>query len=257
MRDRMLWALKIAVLTYVGFGAVLYLAQRAFLYMPVGENPSRDVPVEWVDVDGAQLKVWTVVGSEPEAAVLYFGGNAEDVYYNAGDFRQHLPDATAYLVNYRGYGGSSGSPSEAALFADALALFDRLAERHARIAVVGRSLGSGIAVYLASQRPVHRLVLVTPHDSVLALAERHYPVYPVRLMLKDRYESVAYAADVAAPVLLLVAQNDGLIPPEHAQRLADALPAELVNRVEIHGSGHNGISGHPAYWTAIRTFLAR
>ena len=214
----MFWALKIAVLVYVGIGAVLYVAQRSFLYLPVSENPAEDTPVEWVEVDGAELKVWAVAGTQPELAVIYFGGNAEDVYYNAEDFRQHLPEATAYLVNYRGYGGSSGSPSEAALFADALALFDRLAARHERIAVVGRSLGSGIATYLASQRPVHRLVLVTPHDSVLALAQKHYPVYPVSLMLKDRYESVRYAADIDMPVLLLVAQNDTLIPPAHAQR---------------------------------------
>lgn len=250
----MLWVLKISLLVYAGFGVFLYFAQRSFMYMPVAENKADDTPFEFVEVDGARLKLW-VVGEPAEEAVIYFGGNAEDVYYNADDFRRHLPSKTVYLVNYRGYGGSSGSPSEEALFADALQLFDRIAQRHARVSVIGRSLGSGVATYLASRRPVVRSVLVTPHDSALAIARRMYPWYPVGWMLKDRYDSVAHADAVTAPVLLVLAENDTLIPNEHSYRLAAAFDDPAVETVVIDGAGHNGISGHQHYWPAIAGFL--
>lgn len=250
----MLWVLKISLLAYAGFGIFLYFAQRSFMYMPVAENPAADTPFEYVDVDGERLKVW-VVGAPGDHAVIYFGGNAEDVYYNADDFSRHLPGHAVYLVNYRGYGGSSGSPSEAALFADALRLFDWIEQRHANVAVIGRSLGSGVATYLASRRPVTRSVLVTPHDSALAIARRMYPWYPVGWMLKDRYESVAHASTVAGPVLLVLAEHDTLIPNEHSYRLADAFEDQAVDTVVIDGAGHNGISGHQRYWQAVAGFL--
>lgn len=252
--SRVFWVLKISLLVYAGFGVFLYFAQRSFMYMPVAEHVADDTPAEYVDVDGARLKVW-VVGEPADDAVIYFGGNAENVYYNADDFRRHQPGKTVYLVNYRGYGGSTGSPTEAALFGDAVALFDRIAPRHERVSVIGRSLGSGVATYLASRRPVARSVLVTPHDSALAIARRMYPWYPVGWMLKDRYDSVAHAASVTGPVLLVLAANDTLVPNEHSYRLADAFDDEAVETIVIDGAGHNGISAHERYWLAIAEFL--
>lgn len=254
MLKQVLWVVKLSLLVYIGFGAMLYVMQRSFIYLPTGENPSTDVPSERLAVDGTELKLWRV-GDHADHAVIYFGGNAEDVYYNADDFSEHMPDTTAYLVNYRGYGGSTGTPSEAALFADAEAVFDVLASRHKRVSVIGRSLGSGIATYLASVRPVHRVVLVTPHDSVQAIAEKQYPFYPVGLMLKDKYESVRYAQDIEAHVLLVIAERDTLIPPEHSYRLAKAFDANLVSHIELTGAGHNDLSRHTGYWSSIALFL--
>ena len=250
----LLWTLKIGLLVYIGFGALLYFAQRSMLYLPVAENPAEDVKIERLPIEEGSLKLW-VLEPEQDHAVIYFGGNAEDVYWNAADFRASLPAHAAYLVNYRGYGGSTGSPSEEALFADALRIFDELRERHTKISVIGRSLGSGIAVYLASQRPVDRLVLVTAHDSALAIAKRLYPVYPVGLMLKDRYESVRYAADVSAPTLVVIAENDTMIPREHADNLAQAFADGQVEQLVIDNAGHNDISGHARYWKEIARFL--
>lgn len=252
----MLWLLKIGALSYLGFGALLYVGQRGMMYFPVTERSSSSLMAERLPVDGAELKVWVVNPGQAQGA-LYFGGNAEDVAYNAADFAAFLPGHTVYLVNYRGYGGSSGKPTETALFADALAAFDHFRARHDSLDVIGRSLGSGVAVYLASQRRVERLALVTPHDSALAVARRLYPVYPVKWMLKDRYESVRYAADVSAPVQLLVAENDQIIPREHAERLAAAFTEAPVQHVVIEGAGHNDISGHPSYWASLREFLDR
>ncbi|MCB1802811.1 MAG: alpha/beta fold hydrolase [Gammaproteobacteria bacterium] len=250
----MLWLLKVGLLAYAGFGALLYFGQRSMMYLPVGENPADDLSVEWVSADDARLKLW-VVGESADHAVIYFGGNAEDVYFNAAPLRQRLPGASVYLVNYRGYGGSSGEPSEAALFADALRVFDHVAARHARVSVVGRSLGSGVATFLAAQREVHRLVLVTPPDSALAIAQRLYPVYPMRLMLKDRFESTRHAATVRAPVLVLVAADDTLIPPQHSRRLAESFTSTVVQYTEISDAGHNDIGSDPGYWESLAGFL--
>ena len=252
----MLWLLKIGVLSYLGFGALLYFGQRGMMYFPVPETSAAGLEAETVAVDGADLKVWVLNPGQPHA-LLYFGGNAENVAYNRDDFAATLPGHTVYLVNYRGYGGSSGAPTEQALFADALALFDAFAPRHETLDVVGRSLGSGVAVHLASQREVGRLALVSAHDSALAVAQRLYPVYPVNWLLKDRYESVRFAAAVSAPVLLLVAENDRIVPIAHTERLAAAFTQAPVEQVIVRGADHNDISGYRGYWEALRRFLDR
>jgi pimeloyl-ACP methyl ester carboxylesterase len=246
--------LKASVIVYLGFGLYLYLAQRSFMYFPTAERPGAGARVEYVQNQGEKIKLW-VLGPESDRAVIYFGGNAEDVYANAGDFRDTLPQWTVYLVNYRGYGGSSGSPTEAGLFADALSIFDALCERHTKIAVIGRSLGSGVATYLASRREVDRLVLATPHDSALAVAQAMYPVYPVSLLLKDRYDSVAYAPGVKAPTMLVIAEHDRIIPRRHSARLAEAFAPGVAEQVVIREAGHNGLSGHQQYWDEFERFL--
>lgn len=251
----MLWIFKTALLVYLGFGLYLYLAQRAFMYFPVTERVADDVPSETLLVNGESIRLW-VVGGGQDDALLYFGGNGEDVYHNAADVRHALPDRTVYLVNYRGYGGSSGAPTEAGLFADAEALFDRLRSRHRAIAVMGRSLGSAVAVHLADRRPVERLVLATPPDSAVALASALYPMYPVALMLKDHYDSMRRAPRIRVPTLVLTAAEDRLVPARHSERLADAFPPGVVVRATVAGSGHNDLSGHAAYWDTVARFLA-
>ena len=246
--------LKITVAVYLVLGIYLYAAQRSFIYFAVPENPAGDIAVEYLDSDGERLKVW-VIDEGRERAVLYFGGNAEDVYFSAAEFRRTLPGYTVYLANYRGYGGSTGSPSQRALFADALNIYDMLEGRHAAISAVGRSLGSGIAVYLASQRPLERLVLSTPYDSALAIAQTMYPIYPMSLMLKDSYRSVDYATQVRAPTLLLLAGDDRIVPAAHSIRLAGAFVDGVAERVVIAQAGHNDLSMYPGYWDAISRFL--
>lgn len=242
------------VLVYLGFGILIYLAQRSIMYLPVAERHAVDVTAEYLSNGDVSLKLW-VVSPGQDAALIYFGGNAEDVYWNAADFRTALPGHTVYLVNYRGYGGSSGSPSERGLFSDALKIYDTLAVRHGPIDVVGRSLGSGVAVYLASERPLRRLVLVTPHDSMVSMARRMYPIYPVSLLLKDRYESVEYAPRVRAPTLIVTAARDRIIPLEHATRLVQAFAPGVARQLAISGAGHNDLSLSSEYWAQLAAFV--
>lgn len=245
---------KIIVLSYLGFGLLLFLAQNAMIYMPVAESSSDRLAFEYLQSDGESIKIW-VVQPGNDRAVIYFGGNAEDVRIYADDFQRALPNQTVYLVNYRGYGGSSGKPSQQNLLADALQIYDQLSERHRSIAVVGRSLGSGVATYLASRREVQRLLLATPYDSVLALAQSRYPVYPVSLLLRDTYKSIEWAPLVRAKTLILMAELDQLIPTRHSLKLAEAFSDDLVSTAVIEQADHNGLGAYPQYWMEISGFL--
>ena len=146
---------RILLLVYLGYGAYLYFAQRHFMYFPVAEQQNAKIPFETISSNKEKIKLWSVNPGHSKA-VIYFGGNAENVLYNATDLQQALPEHSIYLVNYRGYGGSTGSPSQQGLFADALNIFDTLQVRHQQISVIGRSLGSSISLYLASLRPVEK-----------------------------------------------------------------------------------------------------
>ena len=245
---------RISLLIYIIFGLVLFYWQRSFMYFPVAENLSRNVLHEYLESEGEMIKVW-VLGPDKDKAVIYFGGNAEDVNASIANFQNTLPDHTVYLVNYRGYGGSSGSPTQKNLFSDALTIYETLKKRHSQLSIIGRSLGSGVAIFLASKRPIHRLVLVTPFDSVLAIAQRRYPMYPVSIMLHDRYESVDYAPLIEAPTLIVIAEHDDVIPMTHSTKLAEGFAANLVERLIIENAIHNDLGMYRKYWEVIRKFL--
>ena len=246
--------LVIAAVVYLGLGAWVYAMQRSQIYFPVPETLRPDAQVLWIDSQGERLKIWTVVrpGSR---ALLYFGGNAEDVAGNIEAFSAAFPDRSLFLVNYRGYGGSSGQPSEAALFADALAIFDHVRREHSEIAVMGRSLGSGVAVLVASERPVEQLVLVTAFDSLVNVASEYFRWLPVRMLLRDRYESAGRAAAVTAPVLMVIAGEDEIIPRPRSEALINAFPASQVRVEVVPGVGHNTLDLSPGYLGAVRAFL--
>ncbi len=162
-------------------------------------------------------------------------------------------------VNYRGYGGNPGSPGERALLADALVLYDWAAARTEvdpeRIVVIGRSLGSGVAVHLAAERRLAGVVLVTPFDSLRAVAQGIYPFVPVSVLLRHPFDSLARASAIETPMLALVAALDSIIAPRHARRLFEAWrgPKQWL---EIGTADHNSISDEALYWDTIAAFLA-
>lgn len=245
--------LLIAAFAYGGLCAYLFAAQDTLLYFPTAEVHSDDAEALGFENDGETLKVWKV--GEGRNALLYFGGNAENVAYGAEEFAGLLPDTAVYLHNYRGYGGSSGEPDEAAFYSDAVVLFDRLSERHAEISVIGRSLGSAVATWLAAKRPVSRLVLVTPFDSIASVAKEIYPLAPVDLLLRDQYRSIDYVPEITAPVLVLVADDDRVIPYRNTMALVSRFPPSQLRVRTISNSNHNTISRSPAYVEALREFL--
>lgn len=247
--------LAFGLVAYVALCAYMYATQRSQIYFPTPESTHPAAQAILLERDGERLKIWSVARAGPHA-LIYFGGNAEDVAGSIDAFAAALPEHSLYFVNYRGYGGSSGRPNEAALLSDALAVFDFIRARHSSVAILGRSLGSGVAVYLASQRPVSGLVLVTPYDSLVNVAQGHFPYLPVGLLMRDRFDSVSRARDVAAPVLAVIAKQDDIIPGARSAALVAAFPANQVRVEVIPGVGHNTLDESPAYLEAVRAFLS-
>ena len=188
-------ALSTAALIYLALCAALLVFQRSLLYFPQPSSlGSRDTTISLPAADAKVVaSVRPRVGPD---AVIYFGGNGEDVTRSVPGLMEAFPHHALYLLHYRGYGGSAGTPSEAAIVADALALFDEARREHRDVVVVGRSLGSGVAVRVASLRPAARVVLVTPYDSIQEIAAARYSFFPVRWLLRDKFESWKYAPAV-------------------------------------------------------------
>jgi pimeloyl-ACP methyl ester carboxylesterase len=244
----------VALAIYIALCLLMYLAQDRLLYFPTPEVARPDAQVLRVKRGDVTVKVWALHPNGREA-LLYFGGNGEDVGANLRDFDQAFPARAIYLVNYRGYGGSTGYPSESALIGDAEAIYDQLAVQHDRIVVMGRSLGTGIATALASARPVAGLVLVTPFDSIANVGAARYPWIPVRWLIKDPYDSASRIGKVRAPVLVLVAEHDESILRSRSDALIAAAPAGLTRTVVIPAATHNDIESFPAYWPAVKAFV--
>lgn len=238
---------------YGTFCIYLYFGQRHLLYQPQGSWHIRQPPDFTLQRGAVVLRGWVVNPGQPKA-LLYFGGNGERIEDRRDDVGRWFPDRTIYLLPYRGYGASDGAPSEASLVDDAQALYDKVARTHSRIAVIGRSLGTGVAMQLAVRRPIERLVLVTPFDSMLRVAQAQYPFVPVSWLLKDRYESWRVAASVRCPVLVMRSEDDMLVTPDRTAALVASFRVP-PQQVMIEGEGHNTIQDDPEYARAIESFL--
>lgn len=260
--------LAIVLVAAIGFPAALYFLQDRLLFFPQplpeaqrAQIVQRFPAVREVFIKGGdqtRLQAWHVPGAPGAPLIVYFGGNAEDVSGMIGDAVSRVPGAGWLLVSYRGYGGSEGSPSEAAISADALLWHDyALGEiKPGRLVVFGRSLGTGAAVFVASQRKIDAVILVTPYDSMVAVAKRHYPLVPVGWLLKHRFDSAERAPGITAPLLCIAAGEDRVIPVEHARRLYEAW-AGSKRWIVIDGAGHNSTDGVPLFWQSITAFLEK
>jgi pimeloyl-ACP methyl ester carboxylesterase len=235
---------------YLVLCLALFVFQRSLIYYPQPRASDSSVPLLTLSVDDAQVLVSVREHQGPQALV-YFGGNAEDVARSLPEFAEAFPDLALYFMHYRGFGGSSGSPSEEAIARDAMALFDKVYADHRQITVVGRSLGSGVAVRLASARPATKLVLITPYNSLEELAARQFRWFAVQWLLKDKFESWRYAAHITVPTKLIAAEHDEVIPGTSTQRLYRHFPPGVASLQVIAGTGHNSISDSPEYFKAL------
>lgn len=257
--------LKLLAAVVVAVPLTAYVMQEKLIFQtrPMREQDRQIIaarqPAQVADTflqaaDGTRVHAWHFKAAPEAPLVLYFGGNAEEVSWLLDELPRRDTGASWVLVDYRGYGSSEGKPSEQALISDALAWYDHFAASSPRIIAFGRSLGSGVAVRLAAERKLAAVVLVAPFDSMVDVAKRHYPFLPVSWLLKHRFDSLSVAPSLGVPLLCIVATHDEVIPVEHAQRLYDAW-AGPKQWLELAAT-HNSIDGHPAYWQAIRAFLA-
>jgi len=246
----MVWSiLTIAAGVYAGLCLIMLVFQRSFIYMPTPRTPAH-ASATVLEVPGATLRISFRPHDGPRA-VLYFGGNAEDVAYTLPELAAVFPDRAIYCLHYRGYSGSSGRPSEPALRSDATAVFERVRQQHDDVVVVGRSLGSSLAIQLAAEQPVSRLVLIAPFESILTIAKRTVPFLPVSLLLRDTYQSWKYAPRVSCPTLVIAGSHDELVPMGDTQKLVDAFRPGVARLRVIDGADHNSVSDSVAFWQAL------
>ena len=241
------------LLIYLIACAVMYLLQRKLLYYPTGKIQHSFPQLKIVN-QNESIEV-IVLNEGKNDALLYFGGNAESVIYNAEDFLTSFPFHTVYLLNYRGYGQSTGHPTEKGIFSDTLLLFDKVQEKHQNISVIGRSLGSGVAVYLASKRSIHKMALITPYDSIKNLGQSKFIIFPVFMLLKDKFDSLSRVKNIKAETIALIAENDKVIPYNHSHRLINAFPPGQITAITIRNSGHNDISYKEEYYQHLSNFF--
>ena len=209
--------------------------------------------------DGIQLHGWLVDNSEGEDTnlLIYFGGNAEEVSYLIERVKRYK-GWTVVLMNYRGYGLSEGKPGEKELFSDALEIYDYFSEKLdyniSSKVVMGRSLGTGVAVNTALQREVDGTILISPFDRLVNIARTMFPIFPLELIIKHRFESADKAPEINSSVHIITGSEDKLVPPEYSKKLADKWGGGVEMR-EIEGEDHNSISDTQEYWDIIHNFL--
>jgi pimeloyl-ACP methyl ester carboxylesterase len=248
-------------------GLLLYgCGVRAMIYPvpPVAVPSPPPAPLAEVPLDSetGRLSAWRLGdGRAGRPLVIYFHGNAENLetLRYAGLFAEfERIGADVLAVDYPGYGRSSGEPSETANLAAAEAALTWAMREHPdqRRIACGWSLGAAVAIQLAARHPesVDRLILLSPWSTLRALAGEHYPAFMVGALLRERYDSLAAAASIRCPTLLVHGEADSIIPMRHGEALARVL-GERSRFVDKPGAGHNDLLGEPAAWSEIGAFL--
>jgi fermentation-respiration switch protein FrsA (DUF1100 family) len=255
--------LILALAGYGGLVALLYVTQRAMQYFPerlrttpsaAGLPQAEEVVLD--TADGERVIGWHIPPRGDKPVVLYFHGNGGSLRGRVDRFRALTADGTGLLaLSYRGYGGSSGRPTEAGLLADAAAAYGFAATRYgaARLALWGESLGSGVAVALAAENPVGHVILESPFTSAADVGAAAYWFVPVRLLMKDQFRSDLRIGKVTAPVLVLHGERDAVVPIALGERLYALINAPK-RFVRFPGAGHNELGTRAV--EAARAFLS-
>jgi uncharacterized protein len=244
--------------------ALMYVAQRSLMYFPdTTRTPPSSVGLAAEEVtldtaDGEKLIAWHVPPRDGRPVVLYFHGNGGALDLRADRFRNLTSDGTGLLaLSYRGYGGSSGRPSETGLLADADAAYAFAAARYPieRIVLWGESLGTGVATALAATKPVGRVLLESPFTSAADIAASTYFFLPVRLLMRDQFRSDERIGAVSAPVLVLHGERDSVVPIRYGERLYELIRAPKRFQ-RLPGAGHNDHDQFGAI-ALVRPFIDR
>ena len=257
--------LLVPVVLYVAVLLVLFFAQTALIFPArmvggAGPLPSGSERLTVDTPDGESLHGVRIRASRPGAGrplILGFGGNAwnaEDVALTLADL---FPEHDVVAFHYRGYPPSGGRPGAAAMLADAPLIHDEVLRRFrsASIVAVGFSVGTGIAARLAAERPIAGAILVTPFDSLAAVAGDHYRWLPVRLLFRHEMPAAADLARTRAPVAIIAAGRDDLILPPRTDALRRRAPNLVYDRT-IAGAGHNDLYQRPEFSRFMREALA-
>jgi uncharacterized protein len=254
------WIVIVLAVVYLGGLIVLYFKQREMLFPipPVGRMApdAAGLPQAEEDVltsaDGEKVIIWHVPAKPGHAVVLFFPGNGDFLAGLVGRFKAITSDGTGLVaLSYRGYAGSTGSPSEVGLLQDAAAAYAFTTARYSadRIVAWGFSLGTGVAVALASEHAIGKLILEAPYTSTADVAASQFRIAPVRLLMKDQFHSDRRISRVTAPLLVMHGDNDPAINISFGERLF-ALAHEPKQFVRFPGGGHENLADFGAIETA-------
>ena len=258
------WTAVIVLIGYAALTTMIYFAQRSLMYFPdrahttpaeAGLPQAEEVPL--TASDGAHILVWSVAPQDDKPVILYFHGNGGALRYRVERFKKLIGAGIGLVaLEYRGYGGLSGAPSEQGLIADATAAYDYALLHYpvSQIVLWGESLGTGVAVALASEKPVGRVILEAPFTSAEAVGARHYWYLPVRLLMKDQFRSDERIGKVTAPLLILHGLHDQTVPYAMGEHLFDIAnqPKHLARFLD---GGHEDLDQNGAL-DAVARFLA-
>jgi len=258
------WIAVVLLCFYFALGALLYFTQRSLMYFaetvhtpPAQAGLPEAEEVTLTTSDGERIIAWHVAPRDGKPVIIYFHGNGGSLRYRVQRFHKLVTSGVGLVaIDYRGYGGSSGSPSEAGLIADAEAAYAFAAARYPaqQLVIWGESLGAGVAVVLAAEKPIGRVILVAPFTSAAAVAATHYWYMPVTLLMKDQFRSDERIGKITAPVLILHGLHDRIIPYAMGERLFDltTAPKHIVRFLE---GDHEDLDANGALH-AVGRFLA-
>ena len=223
---------------------------------PVGRGLTKAEEVVLDTADGERVIVWHVPPRNGQPVFVYFHGNGGSVRWREERFRDLIDDGSGLVaLSYRGYGGSSGRPTEKGLIEDAKAIYAFAVARYAaeRLVLWGESLGSALAITLAADNPVGSLVLEAPFTSAVDVGAQHYWFVPVRLLMRDQFRSDLWIGKVRAPVLVVHGENDTVVPISLGERLYGLvrMPKRFVR---VARAGHNDLGVHAV--AAAKRFIA-
>jgi fermentation-respiration switch protein FrsA (DUF1100 family) len=249
---------------------VLYFSQDRLVFLPhvagralIGSpaDIGLDYQEVWLDTeDGERLHAWWVPAETSRASLLFFHGNAGNISHRLGSIRQfHDLGLDVFILDYRGYGRSSGKPSEQGLARDARAAWAHLSTRARghphRIVVFGRSLGGGVAAALAAEPDVRpaALILESTFTSVPDMGAELYPLFPVRLLSRIEFDTLGHIESLDLPVLIVHSPDDEIVPYHHAQTLQAAAPQSRL--LDLRGGHNDGHRVSPDYLPGLDRFL--
>jgi fermentation-respiration switch protein FrsA (DUF1100 family) len=260
------WSLIVGAACYFGFVTLLYFAQRSILY-PIPEKvrtppaaagfPEAEEHVLSTS-DGEKIVVWHVPAREGKPVIIFFHGNGDILAWRVPWFREMIAGSAGLIaVSFRGYAGSSGSPTESGLLKDAEAAYAFAMQHYSpeRIVVWGFSLGTGPAVALAANQRIGKLILEAPYTSIVDVAAAAFPFAPVRWFMRDTFHSDQWIANVTAPVLIMHGERDRTIPIRFGERLYQ-LARQPKQMIRFPEGGHDDLDNFGAMDVA-RAFLAK
>ncbi len=238
------------ILAYIVIVAIIYFFQRSLYYFPtrdmeLPQNYGLDMEVLTLTTsDNIKISAWYYKSKEEMPVIVFFHGNAGHLGYRSTKFQDFINEGFGVLaISYRGYGTSEGSPTEKGLYEDAKAGLQYLHDsgiKNSEIILFGESLGSGVAIELASIYPdISALALEAPFTSAVDRGAEIYWWVPVRLLMKDRYESLKKIVSIKTPLLVFYSEEDEIIPAYHSKSLFEASPSKYKKLVQFENTGHN------------------